>query len=305
MSYLFPLLAALLWGANTIVTKTADGVIAPSEISFLRWAIAVIILTPFIIKPLKNNYYETKKHLKKLVTLGVLSSVIFQSLAYNAAIYTSAMHMGIIQALMPLISIILASIVFRNMPGRSTIAGALVSFSGVILVISGGDPSRLITQGINEGDGMMLVATFSMAVYNILLKRWHMNVPLIISLYVQATTAAVVLFPFYLLGAKQALTAASGSMVLYAAIGASILAPLTWMMGSKRLGPSRVALFFNLIPIFTAIMAVVFLNESFTWPLLVGGILSIGGVVIVETFKKTPPLNDADVHQHTNQINKS
>ena len=69
MSYLFPLLAALLWGANTIVTKTADGVIAPSEISFLRWAIAVIILTPFIIKPLKNNYYE-KKTFKKISNSG-------------------------------------------------------------------------------------------------------------------------------------------------------------------------------------------------------------------------------------------
>lgn len=304
MSYLFPLLAAFLWGANTIITKMANGVITPSEISFLRWILAVVILTPFVIKPLKKHGREVVRNVPKLIMLGLLSSVIFQSLAYNAAAYTSAMHMGIIQALMPLMAIILASVVFRNMPGTSTVIGALVSLAGVILVISGGEPSRLVTQGINAGDGMMLIATFSMAVYNILLKRWHMHVPLILSLYVQAMTAAVVLLPFYLAGEKHALTAVSGGMVLYAAIGASILAPLTWMMGSKRLGPSRVSLFFNLIPIFTAIMAVLFLSESFTWSLLLGGGLSLGGVIIVEVFRKNQPVNEEDVHHHTSQVSR-
>ncbi|NUU69124.1 DMT family transporter [Enterobacteriaceae bacterium BIT-l23] len=286
MSYFFPLLAALLWGANTIVTKMAAGVILPSEISFLRWLIAVIILTPIVIKPLYQHGKEVRQNLLKLITLGLLSSVIFQGLAYNAAAYTSAMHMGIIQAMMPLMAIILASIVFRDMPGSGTVAGALVSLAGVVLVISGGDLSRLMAQGINTGDGMMLVAAFAMAIYNILLKRWHMHIPLILSLYVQAFTAAVVLLPFYLAGGKSTLTVVSGSMVIYAAVGASILAPLSWMVGSKLLGPSRVSLFFNLIPVFTAVMAVIFLQEKLSWPLIAGGIMALSGVVIVEASRK-------------------
>lgn len=299
MSYLFPLLAAFLWGTNTIITKMTSGVISPSEISFLRWLIAAIILTPVIWRPMKKHKKEVLPNIPKLMMLGLLGSVIFQGMAYNAAAYTSAMHMGIIQALMPLMAIILASLVFRNKPGAGTVMGALVSLAGVLLVISGGEPSKLITQGMNIGDGLMLVATFAMAIYNILLKRWHVNVPLILSLYVQATTAAVVLLPFYLTGEKHTLTLVSGGMVLYAAIGASILAPLTWMVGSKRLGPSRVSLFFNLIPIFTAIMAILFLNEEFTWPLLVGGVLSLGGVVIVEVFKGNQAVTGNDVHHHT------
>nr|WP_216092521.1 DMT family transporter [Enterobacter cloacae complex sp.]QVQ59912.1 EamA/RhaT family transporter [Enterobacter cloacae complex sp.] len=176
-----------------------SGVISPSEISFLRWLIAVIILTPVIWRPMKKHKKEVLPNIPKLMMLGLLSSVIFQSMAYNAAAYTSAMHMGIIQALMPLMAIILASLVFRNKPGqvllwvhwcpRQCCAGHLRWRS-----VKADHP------GMNIGDGLMLVATFAMAVYNILLKRWHVNVPLILSLYVQATTAAVVLLPFYLTG---------------------------------------------------------------------------------------------------------
>lgn len=293
MNYFFPLLAAFLWGANTIVTKMASGVISPGEISFLRWLIAVIILTPIVIKSLYKHREEVRQNLVKLVTLGLLSCVIFQGLAYNAAAYTSAMHMGIIQAMMPLMAIILASIVFRDMPGAGTVVGAMVSLAGVVLVISGGDFPTLIAQGVNTGDGMMLVAAFSMAIYNVLLKRWHMHIPVTLSLYIQALTAALVLLPFYLAGDKSTLTVASGSMVIYAAVGASILAPLTWMVGSKLLGPSRVSLFFNLIPVFTAVMAVLFLREALTWPLIAGGIMALGGVVIVEiTRKRTLSVTD-------------
>nr|WP_216092520.1 DMT family transporter [Enterobacter cloacae complex sp.] len=59
------------------------------------------------------------------------------------------------------------------------------------------------------------------------------------------------------------------------------------------------SLFFNLIPVFTAIMAILFLNEEFTWSLLVGGVLSLGGVVIVEVFKGNQAVTGNDVHHHT------
>lgn len=229
---------------------------------------------------------ELRKNLAQLAVLGLLSSVIFQGLAYNAAGYTSAMHMGIIQALMPLMAIILASLVFREMPSTGTIIGALVSLTGVVIVISGGNPSNIIVQGVNAGDGMMLIATLSMAIYNILLKRWYIHIPLVLSLYVQALTAMLILLPFYLMSEKNAFTLVSGGMVLYAGICASIFAPLTWMMGAKILAPSRVSLFFNLIPVFTAIMAVVFLRENLTWPLVLGGGMALSGVIIVEVTRK-------------------
>ena len=230
-----------------------------------------------------------RKNLGKIFILGVLGGVIFQCLAYYAAAYTSAMNMGIIQALMPLMAIILASIIFRTLPGMYAVAGAVISLAGVLIVISGGHISQLISHGLNIGDGMMLLGAFAMAVYNVLLKRWHIEIPLSVSLYLQAVAACIVLLPVYILSEKHALTLATSGMVLYSAIGASLLAPLTWMAGSRRLGPSRVSLFFNLIPVFTAIMAALFLSEKFTWSLVSGGVLALGGVIFVEVTRKATP----------------
>ncbi|EKZ2232785.1 drug/metabolite transporter permease [Klebsiella pneumoniae] len=287
MDYVFPLLAAVLWGANIVITKMASSLISPIEISFLRWFIATLVLTPFVMKPLILHAAMVRNNLGKTFILGGLGGVIFQCLAYYAAAYTSAMNMGIIQALMPLMAIILASIIFRTLPGMYAVAGAVISLAGVLIVISGGHISQLISQGLNIGDGMMLLGAFAMAVYNVLLKRWHIEIPLSVSLYLQAVAACIVLLPVYILSDKHTLTLATSGMVLYSSIGASVLAPLAWMAGSRRLGPSRVSLFFNLIPVFTAIMAALFLSEKFTWSLVSGGMLALGGVIFVEVTRKS------------------
>ena len=49
---LYPLLAVLIWAANTIVSKAAAGVVDPAAISFYRWLLAAIVLTPFCARPL-------------------------------------------------------------------------------------------------------------------------------------------------------------------------------------------------------------------------------------------------------------
>lgn len=49
----------------------------------------------------------------------------------------------------------------------------------------------------------------------------------------------------------------------------------------QRLGPSRTVVFNNLVPVFGATFAVLWLGEPVTWPLLVGGLFAVGGVRLV------------------------
>jgi len=302
MNYIFPFLAALLWGANTVVTKEASGHISPNEISFLRWLIATIVLTPFVFQPLRIHASVVKPNLGKFFLLGLLGGVTFQCLAYYAANFTTALNMGIIQALMPLMAIFLTSVMFRSMPDLTTILGALISLTGVMVVLSNGQISHLLSKGLNTGDGMMLLGVFAMAIYNVLLKRWHINVPLIVSLYLQAVAATVILLPIYLFSQKHALTLISTGLVLYSAIAASILAPLAWMAGSQALGPSRVSLFFNMIPIFTTVIAVILLSEPLSTAMLLGGGLTLAGVIFVEITSRS--LDKPDENFEKNQHKK-
>jgi drug/metabolite transporter (DMT)-like permease len=282
LDYFFPLFSALLWGINTLVSKLAAGVIAPAEIAFIRWLLAALLLLPFALRPLLRHRVLVAQNWHRLAVLGALGGVVYQSLAYTAASYTSAINMGVLQALVPLLTILLSAMVFRSAPSTTTVGGAMVSLLGVLIVISGGHLAPLLAHGLNRGDAMMLGGCCSMAIYNTLLKRWELDLPLLVSMWVLAIAASVMLLPFYLLTEKHALTPISGGLLLYAALGASIAAPLSWMAGSRRLGPARVSVFFNLVPLVTAVLAVLLLAEPFSGALLLGGALTLAGVVIVE-----------------------
>lgn len=61
-----------------------------------------------------------------------------------------------------------------------------------------------------------------------------------------------------------------------------MLAPLAWMQAVIRLGPSRTTLFFNLLPLITALIAAAVLHEQLAWYHLIGGALTLAGVVLSE-----------------------
>ncbi|MEG1202845.1 MAG: EamA family transporter, partial [Comamonas sp.] len=69
MNYLFPLLAVLIWSANTVVSKQAAGVIEPTEIGFLRWLLAVAITTPLLLPAVWRNRAAIRPHALKIVVL--------------------------------------------------------------------------------------------------------------------------------------------------------------------------------------------------------------------------------------------
>ena len=285
MNFLFPLLAAIIWGGNTIITKLCAESLSPIEISFYRWTLAVIVLTPFALRDVLKNMQLTKGVVGKLIVLGMLGGVIFQTIAYYAAHFTSATNMGIIQALVPLVALILAMLLLRHKTNAAALLGLTISIFGVIVVVSKGDLGLLIQQGLNKGDGLMLIGVLAFSLYSLLLNKWKLTVPLIQSAYIQAIVATVALLPLYAFGAHHELTAMDGFYITFAGLGASIMAPLLWMTGVARLGAARVSLFFNLVPVVTALLATVFLTESITSSALLGGALAIVGVVLAEVRK--------------------
>ena len=173
MQYLYPLLAILIWAGNTVVNKLAVGVIFPAEIGFYRWVLAGILFTPFMLKPVLANWATIKPNLGKIFILGVLGMAVYQSLAYFAATLTSATNMGIILSLMPMMALTLSITSLGNRLTAGALVGAVLSFGGVLVVISAGNLSTLIEQGVNMGDAMMLIATLAYAVYSTLPKKWQ------------------------------------------------------------------------------------------------------------------------------------
>lgn len=119
-----PLATVLIWSGNAVVTKAASGVIAPGSIAFYRWVLALLVLLPFVGPAAWRERATALRHWKKLAALGALGMVIYQSLAYEAAATTTAVNMGVILALMPLFSTVLANILAAERLTLMRVAGA-------------------------------------------------------------------------------------------------------------------------------------------------------------------------------------
>lgn len=286
-SYLFPLTAVLIWSVNTVVSKLAAGSIGAAEIGFFRWLVAAMLFTPLLLPSVWRRRAEIRPLLPRLIVLGLLGMVIYQSLAYYAAHMTSATHMGIIGSLTPMLVLALSTALLGQRLSRGALLGSLLAIAGVALVVSSGRPASLLSEGLNGGDALMFVAMLAYAAYNILLKRWPMpQLATLQLLYLQILVAVLAQLPLYLLAPKTGLNASNLPLVGFAGIMASIAAPLLWMKSVARIGPGRSSMFFNLTPIFTALIAAAALGEPLAAYHVLGGALTIAGLLLAELWRQ-------------------
>lgn len=279
---LFPLLAVLIWSVNMIVTKMAADVIAPASIGFYRWVLASAVLTPFILPRVVRNWRTIAPQLGKLAVLGALGMAVYQGLIYVAAATTTATNMGIITAMVPLLTVVLVCLVLRERPAWSAVAGALLSLIGLAVLLGEGHPLRVFEGGGSTGDALMGVAALSYALYGVLLRRWPLPISMWQSLYVQVLFGTLFQLPAFLLTPASPLNASNIPLVLYAGIFPSLFAPYLWMQGVRYLGPNRASIFLNLMPVCTVAIAAFTLDEVPHRYLIVGGLMALAGVSLAQ-----------------------
>lgn len=282
---LFPLIAVLLWSINAIVNKAASTAIDPAAISFYRWALALLVMTPFVLRSVLRNFKMIRKHWWQLAILGALGMMLYQSLAYYAAHSVSATFMGIMNSMIPLLTVIISIFVLRVIPTVGIVLGSILSLCGLVWLVSQGSPSALFSQGLGQGEAMMLVASAAYALYGVLTKRWSIQLSSWDSLYVQVFFGVIMLFPNFLLAEDVSLNSQNIGLVVFAGIAASIIAPALWIQGVMRLGANTTSIFMNLAPVFTAIIAIFALGEELKSYHLIGGGVVLLGVMLAQQLR--------------------
>lgn len=161
MNFLFPLFAVLIWSINAVVSKMSATAIDPAAISFYRWLLALLVLAPFALPGVWRHRQQVKQNGWKLLVLGLLGMVLYQSLAYYAAHSVSALFMGILNALIPLLTVLLSLLLLRLAPTVGILLGSLLSFCGLVWLVSQGNPAQLLSHGLGKGELMMFAASGS------------------------------------------------------------------------------------------------------------------------------------------------
>lgn len=277
-----PLVAVFIWSFNIAVTRYVAEFISPVSISFYRWLLAFLILTPFMLPKVWKNRNIILPHLKQLAVLSAFGMALYQGLAYTAAKHTTATNMGIINAFIPVFTIFVSWIILRDRPNRFAIIGSGLSFFGLLYVMGQGDLGRILQLGVHWGDLLMIAAVFFYAFYGVFLKKWQLKLVLLESLYVQIAFSLLYHLPFILWLGLDSLNSQNVMSVAYAGIFPSLIAPLVWMMAVQKIGPNRTSIFMNLMPVFTAVIAYFWLAEGWTMAHSMGGLVILLGILLAQ-----------------------
>jgi len=284
--FLPPLGAVLIWSGNMTINQLTVGAIAPSSIAFLRWVLALAVLTPFLAPAAWKHRATIRREWPKLAVLGLLGMGLWQGLAYVAAETTSATNMGILAAMVPLLTVLLSALILREPPSLGGTLGGVVALLGVLVLLGRGDPLSLLELSVAKGDLLMVVAATCYALYGVMLKRWPMDLPPWILLYAQVIFAVLFLLPPYLMGPMTPVDGSNIGLILYAGIPASIITTFLWMRAIRQIGASQASIFINLMPLFSALIAMALLGERIALFHFLGGALVLTGVIMAQTLTR-------------------
>ncbi|MBM7569185.1 DMT family transporter [Paenibacillus sacheonensis] len=280
-AWIFLVAANLFWAGNLIFGKAVTADFPPVWASFLRWAIAAVVLIPMAQLVEKPNWLKVwRNNWGLLLFLSIVGVMFYTLLTYTALEHTSSTNGSLINSLTPAVMIVLSLLFLKDKISAWQGGGLVLSFLGVLTVLTKGHLLGVFSTHYNRGDGILLVAVFLWATYSIISKRVQ-HLPPITFVAFTALLGVICMAPLLFIQPLQTehITAIGITGVLYLGLFPSIGSFLFWNQGVKMLGPGKASITMNLMPIFTAILSVI-TGQALLVSQIVGGVIVIAGMLM-------------------------
>ncbi len=285
LAYTFLILAALFWSGNFIIGKFATLFeVPPLTLNFLRWVMVWFILIPFTIKEVLLKKRYIKKNFLVIGFMGVLSISTFNSVVYFALNFTQVINAVLMLSAIPVVIIIFSSIMKIEKTNIFQISGLILSITGVGTIISNADIQKIVSLNFNKGDLWMIVCVLSWSLYSTLLKKNKLELSQFALIQIMVSVGLIFLVPQFLyeqsIGLDLKINKAFIFILLYVVIFPAIAAYYCWQKAIELIGPNRSAMFIQLMPLFSALMAIIIFKEKFQLYHFLGAAFIVSGIYL-------------------------
>jgi drug/metabolite transporter (DMT)-like permease len=288
--YIVMLLQQLIASGTHLIAKTVTNDVDPMTLTFIRGVISGGALTVlFIVR--EKTIKIRKEDLPMLVWLSLLAIPVNQYFYLYGMKFTLAANGALLYATTPAFILVFSRIILGEPMTQYKIIGVIIAFIGVGIVI--------VERGIDFssdyffGNLMILLAVIAWALYAIQGKKmigrygsFHVSSLTIITgalLFVPPGMASLSWFDVTTISVN------NWFGILYLALGTSVVGYVLWYYAIGKFDMTKVAVFANAQPIMTTILAVIFLDQPISMVFIVGGSITLMGVLLTQ--KKQLELN--------------
>jgi len=250
---------------NSIIARGGVIHVPPISLAFFRWFLVFLILLPFTINNISKNRSYLIKESKKLFFLGFMGCGVCGAFPFLAGMTTTVTNIGIIYTSSPIFIILISSIFFKEKIFRLQIYGLALCLIGVLLIITKGKVSLLISLKFTSGDLWVLGAAVGWALYSIFLLKWKSKFSFFARFCLIALLGSFSLLPFVIVEnifiREINFDKYFYFWTLFAAISPGIIAYTIHQKVQKNLGASTTGFILYLFAIYGAFYGIIFFNE--------------------------------------------
>lgn len=284
VGHLAALFVIMVWGETFVSSKVLlNAGLMPADIFFYRFSLAYLLIW---VVSYKRIWARTIKDELVFVGLGIMGGSLYFLVENMALIYSFASNVSILVSSCPILTAMICAIFYKNERlNKKQIAGSLLAFVGMVLVVLNG---QLILHLNPKGDALALGAAVTWALYSLLMKPvMHQYDSWFITRKV-FFYGLVTILPYYIWVAPLktdwnilSQPAVYGNL-LYLGIVASMLCYVLWNWAMSKLGAVKATNYLYLQSLCTMLFAWLVLHERITWMAVAGALILILGMVRAE-----------------------
>jgi len=280
--YVVIVIQTFLGGATHIVAKSVTNDIDAVTLTFMRSVVSSIGLVVLLWIRREGTGIE-RKDWKRMLVLGLFGTG--NQLLYMYGVhFTTAANGALLYATTPVIVLVFSRVFLGERITTKKSIGVFLAMFGVSIVIF--ERGVSLSSEYTYGNLIVLIAVCAWGMFTIFGRPMVLKYGALKTTSLAAFLGGMMLFPFGMFSASQFQFSALNSMdwmgVLYLGIGTSIISYLMWYYALRRIEASKLAVFSNGQPIVAALLSVVFLQYSITPAFLVGGTITVTGVVLTQ-----------------------
>jgi drug/metabolite transporter (DMT)-like permease len=274
----------LLSAGVYIAAKRAGPEMPPWTLCFARSALAFAILLP-VVRPHHGKMIAlVKSRPVEVFAIGAIGLGLCQGAIYTGLNYTDATTAGIIMALSPVVTVVLARFVLGEVLGLMKALGALVALAGMLVIVAHGDLGALMRLEFNVGELWIAGSALCWGLYTVLLRRTKFGIDLLPTVVLLLAAGALFALPlslWELISGEHTTLEANGLLALaYMAAPGGALMYYIYNRSVEALGAGRASMMLYLQTVFVALLAWLFLGESLHDYDLAGAAFIVAGLVL-------------------------